>query len=278
MSRWTFQVNLASILAMILCVVLGAAFVHSKIDAAQEARQADTVRRQLAGQLDESERRFMEADRELGKAESRIVGLETLERENAEELNHLRRVLNQRDLEIRRRSDAVLTLQKQITGLRAEVETLRHEDGAVEYAYRLPWFSFHTPDVFGVGGETLAFDIRARLRVLGIARPGGVLETETVHLTLTDPAGDPLPIQPDIESYSFEYAPMLPARPPWYRNIHLDLFGAIAAPYPVDWESMRIMAGAEGQFWGVTLAAWGETTPAPDFRAMLGIGYRWRAF
>jgi hypothetical protein len=124
----------------------------------------------------------------------------------------------------------------------------------------------------------LAFDIRARQRVLGIAQPGGVLQTETVDLTLTDPAGEPLPIQPVLESYDFRYAVQPPERAPWYRNIHLDVFGGIGATYPLDWRELRLAAGVEASFWGVTLSATGEATPRPELRALLGLGYRWRGF
>ena len=278
MSRWTFQVNAAAIIALILCLVLGAALVHSRIDAARTAREAETARRQIAGQLDEAERRFMAADLGRGKAESRIVELEALQKESAGELAGLRKAVGQKDLEVRRRSEAAFKLQQEITGLRARVEASRQPGGAVAYSYRLPWFAFSTPNVFRSGGETLAFDVRARLRVLGIAKPGGVLQTETVDLTLTDPAGEPLPIQPVLESYDFRYAPELPAKPRWYRNIHVDLFGGIGAAFPWNWRESRIAAGIEASFWGVTLSATGEATPRPELRALLGLGYRWRAF
>ena len=278
MSRWTFQINAAAIIALVLCLVLGAALVHSRIDAARAAREAETARRQIAGQLDEAERRFMAADLGRGKAESRVVELAALQKESAGEIASLRKALGQKDIEVRRRSDAAFKLQQEVTGLLAQVETSRQPGGAVAYSYRLPWFRFATPDVFRSGGETLAFDVRARLRVVGITKPGGVLQTETVDLTLTDPAGEPLPIQPVLESYDFRYAVQPPARGPWYRKIHLDVFGGIGAAYPLDWRESRIAAGIEASFWGVTLSATGEATPQPELRALLGLGYRWRAF
>ena len=45
MSRWTYQINIVAVVALVLCLVLGAAFVHSRIDAAAAARKAETARR-----------------------------------------------------------------------------------------------------------------------------------------------------------------------------------------------------------------------------------------
>ena len=64
---------------------------------------------------------------------------------------------------------------------------------------------------------------------------------------------------------------------PWYRQIHLDLFGTVQGDV-VSRDYARLQAGLELGVSCFTAGLYGSAGTDRDIRAMLSLGVRWRAF
>ena len=280
--RWNVQINAAAVVAAVLLVLLSGVLVARAIRDARRHRAAQAIERQLRGALSESERRVRRVRSGTGQgavADRREGRVDRRRRRRSGP--PIKRELGERDLTIRRLSNAAFELRARIDAAKAETEAVQRDDGRIEYTFRNAWLAFSTPNVFASGGETIElFGIHPRVRIAGFEQEGGLLQTETIELSFFDADGAALPFETELVRYDLDYVPLVPksTEPTALDRIHLDLFGHAAIGVPVEPLYIKAAAGAELNLWNVSVLAWGEADTDWSLRLMAGVGGRWRAF
>ena len=215
--------------------------------------------RQMSGKLTESEARLVEGNERARLAETRMRSTAVLNVRHQQELDRLRRVIGDKDLEIARASEAVFSLSRELTPPDGTAATTERGD-ALAYQYTIPWFAFSTPNVYTAGGEKLRFDLGVHVAVLGLRiGDNGVLVGETIDLRFVDQDGNEIEgLTPRLTDYSLDYVPDIQPDPRWYDGVGVSSFLLAAGSYPVDPFAVRAGAGLDLRLWVVNVLAWGE--------------------
>jgi hypothetical protein len=245
----------------------------------RDARRLADRERQARGALTAAEASWQAADLARGRAESSLVDAKTAAEKYRLAFGRESADAKRLRAEVSRLSMALFSVRAELDGLKASVTPSTDADPS--YLYRLPWFSFHTPDVRRAGGERLTFDLRAKLTVGGLRQSSrkGILESESVDLRFLAPDGSEVPLGVKLDDYRFEYVAPELARDRWYQRVHLDVWAGVATP-PYEVASSdrlrwtRAAVGIEARLWGAAVGLTGEAGLDGDLRGLLTVGYR----